>query len=593
MVTSGVATASEAFMIDVVNEQKRASGTRKDYRRAKDNNNTVAHPPPDHPFNSGTSFSRHVPKQDAVNSKMTTKESAAQVSVSNVNAVSAEKQRSKQAATATKRQAEPNDKQKENKQIKTTSHEPMDESDSNGVASASEVALQSKLAAVVVENIAKDRKIEEKDNELEEKDNQLMERQRTIQQLRQQMAKLQQETQSLRHENNILSTNNGSMQDKLVENQTTLEEKEKDMSRVNELNNKLNDKVEELQNTLSSQEERHTKEINDKNEELEAQVQLAKNKHEDEMQRQSSNFAKQLEECAAIIASTKAEHKVDIEKLELRYKQETDRQLIESKNAIASIEQTHEVSMTAQEKIHKNLTNELESVKAECAEQRSLVSDLTLELDETKSECVAANKRNDLLTVIDDRRIKELSKATARSLELKTKLNTEKANNERLTRQVATLTMERDNSLERESELRQQHNTILDLEQQLTTSQTENSKLTADISLLNKKNSLFNKVEVEKRSLQQSLQTNTNELIRLQEVNANLSKTINANKCTALRLAEDLVDEKLTSSGLERANEKMKEEVSILKTEKEKMESSHKAKMDTLQNELNHLLDVF
>ena len=87
--------------------------------------------------------------------------------------------------------------------------------------------------------------------------------------------------------------------------------------------------------------------------------------------------------------------------------------------------------------------------------------------------------------------------------------------------------------------------------------------------------------------MQQSLQTNTNELIRLQEVNANLSKTINANKCTALRLAEDLVDEKLTSSGLERANEKMKEEVSILKTEKEKMESSHKAKMDTLQNELS------
>ena len=598
MVTVGVASVSKALAIQYSNEQERASGKRRDLRSAIVNNNIVAHPPPEHPFNSGTSFSRHVPKQDAVNSKMATNESAAQVSVTNVNAVSAEKQRSKQAATATKRQAETNDEQKENKQIRTTSHEPMDESNSNGVASASEVALQSKLAAVEVENIAKDRKIEEKDNELEEKDNQLMERQRTIQQLRQQMAKLQQEKQSLRHENNILSTNNGSMQDKLVENQTTLEEKTKNISCLSSCVDELKDEVEELQNRLSSQEERHTKEINDKNEELEAQVQLVKNKHEDEMQRQSSNFAKHLEGCAAILASTKAEHKVAIEKLELRYKQEISRQSIELKNDIASLEQAHEVSMKDQEEKSKNITIELESVKAECTEQRSLVSDLKLELDETKTECEAVKRGNNLLTAVDERRIKELSKATARSLELKTKLNTEKANNEGLTRQVAT---ERDNALAEANELRQQHNAISVLEQQLTTSRTENSKLTADISLLTKKNSLFNTLEVEKRSLEQSLQTKTNELNQLQEVNANLSKTINDDKCTTLRLAEDLVDEKLKSSSLESSLKQSnierqqsmqelqssKQEVSILKTEKKEMESSHKAQMDTLQNELS------
>jgi len=598
MVTKGFATASEAFMIDIVNEQKRADGTRSDNRSAIVNNNIVAHPPPAHFFHSGTSRSKCTSKQGKVNSKMTTNKSAAQVSVTNVNAVSAEKQRSKQAP-ATKRHAnaEPNDKQKE-KQIKTTSHEPMDESNSNGVAAASEVALQSKLAAVEVEIIAKDRKIEEKDNELEEKDNQLMERQTTINQLRQQIVKSQQdmknqqrqyeeEIQSLRHENNILSTNNGRMQDKLVENQTTLEEKTKNISCLSSCVDELKDEVEELQNRLSSQEERHTKEINDKNEELEEQIKLDKNKHKDEMQRQSSNFTKHLEGCAAILASTKAEHKVDIEKLELRYKQEISRQSIESKNDIASIEQAHEVSMKDQEEIHKNLTIELESVKAECAEQRSSVSDLKLELDEIKTECEAVKRGNDLLSAVDERRIKELSKATTRSLEFKTKLNTEMANNERLTQCVTSLTNERDNVLTEVNDLRQQHNTISVLEQQLTTSRTKNSKLTADISLLTKKNKLFNTLEVEKRSLQQSLQTKINELNRIQEVNANMSNTINDNKCTTLRLAKDLVDEKLKSSSLESSLKQSNEEVGILKTEKKEIESSHKAEMNTLQNELS------
>ena len=96
MVTARFASVSKALAIQYSNEQGRANGIRDDNRHViVGNNNVVAIAPPLHFFNSGTSGSRHVPKQE-VSSKVSVAD--------DTNVVSAEKQRkpiAKQAHKAT------------------------------------------------------------------------------------------------------------------------------------------------------------------------------------------------------------------------------------------------------------------------------------------------------------------------------------------------------------------------------------------------------------------------------------------------------------------------------------------------------------